>query len=194
MTANAADTPMHPRSAFRPSLLDLSALEAKRAQGRPGADLAPAVRCAKGSARKPHSSIQVEPITRPSLRDGRTAYAVLSREPNSFWPPSLQRNSPVPRRLTRSPPPQELGRSNDGQDHTVLPYARLAMFAAKFSSPVDGAEKLLARRTFQRRSSARCLGLTESNPPRPQALARDAAASTANPARENDDHMIAPQG
>jgi len=31
---------------------------------------------------EPHSSIQVTPITRPSLRDGRTAYAVLSREPN----------------------------------------------------------------------------------------------------------------
>ena len=97
---------------------------------------------------EPHSSIQVKPNTRPSLRDGRTAYAVLSREPNSLWPPSPQRNSPAPRRLTRSPPPQELGRSNDGQDHTVLPYARLAMFAAKFSSPVDGAEKLLARRTL----------------------------------------------
>ena len=31
---------------------------------------------------EPHSSIQVTPITRPSLRDGWTAYAVLSREPN----------------------------------------------------------------------------------------------------------------
>ena len=31
---------------------------------------------------EPHSSIQVWPNTRPSLRDGRTAYAVLSREPN----------------------------------------------------------------------------------------------------------------
>ncbi|BBO02536.1 hypothetical protein BwSH20_08280 [Bradyrhizobium ottawaense] len=31
---------------------------------------------------EPHSSIQVTPNTRPSLRDGRTAYAVLSREPN----------------------------------------------------------------------------------------------------------------
>ena len=83
-----------------------STLEAKRAQGRPGADLAPAVRCAKGSARKPHSSIQVVPITRPSLRSGWTAYAVLSREPNSLWPPSRLRKSPAPRRLTRLPHPQ----------------------------------------------------------------------------------------
>ena len=81
----------------------------------------------KAHAEEPHSSIQVVPITRPSLRDGRTAYAVLSREPSSFWPPSRLRNSPAPRRLTQMPPPQELGRSNDGQDHTVLPYARLAI-------------------------------------------------------------------
>jgi hypothetical protein len=45
------------------------------------------------SAKRPHSSIQVWPNTRPSLRSGLTAYAVLSREPNSFWPPS-------PRELT----------------------------------------------------------------------------------------------
>ena len=79
---------------FARALLGRSTLEAKRAQGRPGADLAPAVRCAKSSARKPHSSIQVVPITRPSLRDGWTAYAVLSREPSSFWPPSPLRKSP----------------------------------------------------------------------------------------------------
>jgi len=33
------------------------------------------------SAKRPHNSIQVVPITRPSLRSGLTAYAVLSREP-----------------------------------------------------------------------------------------------------------------
>ena len=32
----------------------------------------------------------------------------------------------TPRRLTQVPHPQRLDRSNDGQDHTVLPYARLA--------------------------------------------------------------------
>ena len=78
-------------------------------------------------AKEPHSSIQVLPITRPSLRSGFTAYAVLSREPSSFWPPSPSRNSRTPRRLTRCRIPQELDRSNDGQDHTVLPYARLAI-------------------------------------------------------------------
>ena len=88
--------------------------------------MAPTVRRAKAHAEKLHSGIQVKPNTRPSLRSGLTAYAVLSREPSSFWPPSLPRKSRTPRRLTRMPPPQELDRSNDGQDHTVLPYARLA--------------------------------------------------------------------
>ena len=78
---------------FARALPNLPPSKTKRAQGRPGADLAPAVRCAKGSAGKPHSSIQVVPITRPSLRSGLTAYAVLSREPSSCWPPS-------PRKLT----------------------------------------------------------------------------------------------
>ncbi|MBB4369807.1 hypothetical protein GGD63_002597 [Bradyrhizobium sp. cir1] len=95
----------------------------------------------KAHAREPHSSIQVVPITRPSLRDGWTACAVLFREPSSFWPPSPQRNSPAPRRLTRSPPPQELDRSNDGQNHTVLPYARSAI-SPQFSQPCRRSRKL----------------------------------------------------
>jgi hypothetical protein len=126
---------------FARALLRRSPSRAKRAQGRPGADNAPAVCCAKGTRRKPHSSIQVVPITRPSLRDGRTAYAALSREPSSFWPPSPLRNSPAPRRLTRLPPPQGLDRSNDGQDHTVLPYARFAI-SPQFSRPCRRSRKL----------------------------------------------------
>ena len=90
---------------------------------------------------EPHSSIQVKPNTRPSLRDGRTAYAVLSREPNSFWPPSPRRKSPAPRRLTRLPHSQGLDRSNDGQDHTVLPYARPAI-SPQFSRPCRRSRKL----------------------------------------------------
>ena len=128
------------------ALLRRSPSRVKRAQGRPGADNAPAVCCAKCTRRKPHSSIQVVPITRPSLRDGRTAYAALSREPNSFWPPSPSRNSPAPRRLTRMPHPPRLGRSNDGQDHTVLPYARF-VGATGFDGVVHFAAEMPARRT-----------------------------------------------
>jgi hypothetical protein len=69
----------------------------------------------------------VKPNTRPSLRSGLTAYAVLSREPSSFWPPSLREDLRKPARLSRaSTSARELDRSDDGQDHTVLSYARPA--------------------------------------------------------------------
>src|SRR5262249_24408805 len=83
---------------------------------------------------RPHSSIQVVPITRPSLRDGRTAYAVLSREPNSFWPPSPRELTMPSARLGSRTSPRQLERSNDGQDHTVLPYARPAL-SPQYSRP-----------------------------------------------------------
>ncbi|MBW5435041.1 hypothetical protein FXB41_09720 [Bradyrhizobium canariense] len=147
----------------------------------------------KAHAEKPHSSIQVVPITRPSLRDGWTAYAVLSREPSSLWPPSPSRNSPAPRRLTQMPHSPGLDRSNDGQDHTVLPYARLAI-SPQFFQPCRQSRKLTdetkpssaARRNEalgSRRAIRPALGLSHPN----------AAASTASPAREHDDHKIAPQ-
>jgi hypothetical protein len=66
---------------------------------------------------------------------------VLSREPSSFWPPSPSQKSPTPRRLTRLPHPQELDRSNDGQDHTVLPYARPAI-SPQFFQPCRRSRKL----------------------------------------------------
>ena len=98
-------------------------------------------------AEEPHSSIQVEPITRPSLRDGWTAYAVLSREPSSFWPPSPSRNSPTPRRLTRCRIRKSL---------TVATTARTTRFCRTHGSPfrrsipglVDGAGNLQTRRSL----------------------------------------------
>ncbi|MFK4727318.1 hypothetical protein ABIE89_008418 [Bradyrhizobium niftali] len=135
------DTPSRPRGAIRPSFA--SSLHPLCPRGRrEGRVLTwhPRSAAQKGTRRKPHSSIQVWPITRPSLRSGRTAYAVLSREPSSFWPPSPSRNSPASRRLTRLPHPQELDRSNDGQDHTVLPYARPAI-SPRFSQPCRRSRK-----------------------------------------------------
>ena len=55
----------------------LRLLRSKKAQGRPGAGLAPAVRRAGHTQKKLHSGIQVRPNARPSLRSGLTAYAVL---------------------------------------------------------------------------------------------------------------------
>jgi len=107
------------------ALLNLLPLLSQEGAGKAGCRLAPTVRCALVAQKELHSGIQVKPNTRPSLRSGLTAYAVLSREPSSFWPPSPPRKSRTPRRLTRMPPPRKLDRSNDGQDHTVLPYARL---------------------------------------------------------------------
>ena len=62
--------------------------------------------------------------TRPSLRSGLTAYAVLSREPNSFWPPSPRELAMWLIRLDAPHLRDRLDRSDDGRDHTVLPYAR----------------------------------------------------------------------
>jgi hypothetical protein len=53
-----------------------------------------------------------------------------SRVPSGLPRPCESRRHP--RRLTRMPHPPRLGRSDDGQDHTVLPYARPAIFAATF--------------------------------------------------------------
>ena len=137
-----ADTPSRSRGAIRPSFADYSHPLNPR-ERREGRVLTTHPRSAaqNAHAEEPHSSIQVVPITRPSLRDGRTAYAALSREPSSLWPPSPRRKSPAPRRLTRLPHSQGLDRSNDGQDHTVLPYARPAI-SPQFSRPCRRSRKL----------------------------------------------------
>ncbi|MGY3145420.1 hypothetical protein ACVWYQ_002419 [Bradyrhizobium sp. USDA 3397] len=131
---------------FARALLGHFTLFSKRAQGRPGAGGTRGPLREKHTQEEPHSSIQVKPNTRPSLRDGRTAYAALSWEPSSLWPPSLSQKSPAPRRLTRGPHSPELDRSNDGQDHTVLPYARF-VGAAGFEGVVHVAIEKPARRT-----------------------------------------------
>ena len=137
-----ADAPLRSRGLFRPSFASsLASLEPRGRREDRVLTSHPRSAARKCSAKRPHSSIQVVPITRPSLRDGRTAYAVLSREPSSFWPPSPRRKSPAPRRLARLPHSQGLDRSNDGQDHTVLPYARPAI-SPQFSRPCRRSRKL----------------------------------------------------
>src|SRR5688572_33314249 len=56
--------------------------------------------------------------TRPSLRNGFTAYAVISPETSSWLTPS----PPVQLALSR-----RLDTCNGCQDHTVLPYAFVAL-------------------------------------------------------------------
>ncbi len=150
----------------------------KKGAGKAGCRLAPAVCCAKGTRRKPHSSIQVKPNTRPSLRDGRTAYAVLSREPSSFWPPSPFELTMPSARLGSRTSSIRLDRSNDGQDHTVLPYA------AHPASPKGFAG-------LRRRSSARGFQAHGDYPPCPPISCRRCCVHR-NPARVSNDSRTAP--
>jgi len=150
--------------------LFLHPLKTKRAQGRPGASSHPRSAARKMHTQKePHSSIQVWPITRPSLRGGRTPYAVLSREPN--FPSGLPRPANwmmQSARLGSLAPSQKLDRSNDGQDHTVLPYAH--SLAPQGRRHRARSHRMLARRTEQRRSSARGVRAHRDYPPCPPHL------------------------
>src|SRR3954467_2951437 len=85
---------------------------------------------------------------RAALTNRPSLDLVCSREPSSFWPPSPKRKSPTPRRLTQMPHSPGLDRSNDGQDHTVLPYARLANCATGFDDVVHVAADLMTRRSL----------------------------------------------
>ena len=117
---------------------------------------------------EPHSSIQVVPITRPSLRSGLTAYAVLSREPNSFWPPSPRE---LTMRFTR------LGSPHLRDSLTVATTARTTRFCRtrirwrhRGRRHRARAIDMLARRTSQRRSSARGSRAHRDYPPCPPHL------------------------
>jgi len=117
--------------------------------------------------------------------------------PGSRVPSGLPRPRRIhrrPRRLTQMPPPQELDRSNDGQDHTVLPYARPAISPQFFQpcrrsrKPTDETKPSSAVRPRDAQGSRRAIRPAPSYsrptlPRPPQARAR-----------ERDDHTIAPQG
>ena len=161
--SSTPDTSSHSRGAFRPSFALRFTPPKQRAQGRPGAGWHPRSAARKCSAKRPHSSIQVTPNTRPSLRDGRTAYAVLSPETNSFCLRHLTKfagTAPVDADTASA----RLDRSDDGRDHTVLPYAHRLM-PQRLSAVCTRAEGMVARRTSQRRSSTRGFGLTGTTRP-----------------------------
>jgi hypothetical protein len=105
-------------------LLDHSTLMSKRAQGRPGADLAPTVCGAKCVAQK--TAQQHTGGANHSAFPARWVDGLCRALPGaefllaSLAPQISDAVDPV----GRSTPPRKLGRSNDGQDHTVLPYAR----------------------------------------------------------------------
>ena len=141
------------------------ALKTKGA-GKAGCRPAPTVRCAHVAQKELHSGIQVWPNTRPSLRDGWTAYAVLSREPNSFWPPSPD-GSHRHRAGWRDAASARLDRSDDGRDHTVLPYA---------SDPASPRGFARHRAPFVQRGLRDAHGVRLNPSPRPATRIRDGAA------------------
>jgi hypothetical protein len=150
----------------------------QRAQGRPGADRHPRSAARMHTRKRPHSSIQVWPNARPSLRDGRTAYAVISREPNFPLASLTARIDDAVRPVGLARIFDRLDRSNDGQDHTVLPYA------AHPASPRGFAG-------LGRRSSARSLGLTGTTRPARASRTRRRRVHR-NPARVSNDSRTAP--
>jgi len=121
---------------FARALLHLRTLKSKRAQGRPGADWHP-----RSAARNAHA--------------GRTAQQHTGGADHSAFParwsdglcralPGAELSFGLPRRSNWMMPSTRLGsrtssirldRSNDGQDHTVLPYARPAISPAVFPAP-----------------------------------------------------------
>src|SRR4051812_15723713 len=116
---------------------------------------------------------------------------LMPRSPGSRIPsglPRLRGSHRHPRRLTQVPHPQKLGRSDDGRDHTVLPYARLACSPHYPPALSTLPEECWRDEPDSAAHLARSFGLTESNPPCPRLSRPNAAASTASPAREHDDH------
>ncbi|MEY9123231.1 hypothetical protein ABIA03_004850 [Bradyrhizobium yuanmingense] len=116
--------------------------QSQEGTGRPGADIAPAVRCAKCTRRKNRTAAYrwCRSLGLPCAMVGR----LMPRSPGSRVPSGLPRSCEIHRpshRLTREPPPQELDRSNDGQDHTVLPYARPAI-SPQYFQPRRRSRKL----------------------------------------------------
>jgi hypothetical protein len=167
---------------FARALIQSRSLFDQRAQGRPGADWHPRSAARKAHAEKPHSSIQVLPNTRPSLRDGRTAYAVLSREPNFPLASLAVRIDDDVHPVGLARIFERLDRSNDGQDHTVSPYARPAM-SPQYFQPCRRSWKLTGE---TKPSSAVRLhagvGLTGTTRPARTPRANAAASTATRPA------------
>ena len=94
--------------------------------GKAGCRLAPMVRCAKACAQEHSETHRAAGTTRPSLRSGLTAYAVVAPVRRALLPPSpcglLMRLPGWEKHITAG-----LGASFGRQDHTVLPYARCAV-------------------------------------------------------------------
>jgi len=122
--------------------LGLRPLKAKRAQGRPGAGSHP--RSAARNAHAGRTAQQHTGVANHSAFPARWSDGLCRALPGaelSFWPPSpFELAMPSARSGSRTSSIR-LDRSNDGQDHTVLPYARPAM-SPQSSRPCRRSRKL----------------------------------------------------
>src|SRR4249920_2157977 len=113
---------------------------------------APTVSCARCTKKSAHEHTGSAEAVRHSLRNGFTAYAVLSSATNSSCHrrPRIQTGlSPVgPTRL------RELSISNGCQDHTVLPYATSAVRPARRTSLTSFARPAITLRADAAASTA----------------------------------------
>ena len=129
-----------------PELCSILARPKQEGAGKAGCRRHPRSAARMAHAKRPHSSIQVKPNTRPSLRDGLTAYVVLSSGSVALLPPSPLRPGLMRRRLaatsSRRLDAQYLGR----RDHTILPYARF-VGASEADGCVHLAADMMTRRT-----------------------------------------------
>jgi hypothetical protein len=114
------------RGLFRPSFASRPALANAEGAGKAGRRLAPAVRCALVAHRKLHSGIQGSqdiPAFPARMVDGLCRALSGAEFPLASVAP---RNSPAPPGWADAAF-TGLDRSDDGQDHTVLPYAICAV-------------------------------------------------------------------
>jgi len=123
---NTSNTPPRSRRASRPRFCNSFTPFNQEGAGNAGRRLAPAVSCAISASECAHEHTGTAGAARHSLRDGFTAYTVLSLETNSFC---LHR-----RRIEGFSKPgwisqnlRRLDASHGRQNHTALPSATFAV-------------------------------------------------------------------
>ncbi|MBB4361214.1 hypothetical protein GGD65_002236 [Bradyrhizobium sp. CIR18] len=137
-----ADTPSRSRGAICPSFAWSRDPLIQEGAGKAGCWLAPAVCCALGTRRRTaqqHTGGADHSAFPAQWLDGLCRD--LPGADHSFWPPSPREldDAVCPVGLARTF--ARLDRSNDGQDHTVLPYAR-SLVTTLSPGLVDVAERM----------------------------------------------------
>jgi hypothetical protein len=189
-----ADMISRSRGAFRPSFASSLRPHIQEGAGKAGCRLAPAVRCAKSTRRK--TAQQHTGVANHSAFPARWLDGLCRALPGAeFSLASLASRiwMMLSARLGSHTPPRKLDRSNDGQDHTVLPYARPAI-SPQFFQPCRRSRKLTGETKPSSAARPHAVAGSQGLPALPAPSRADAAASIASPARNQDDNEIAPQG